>query len=499
MAGAALLLVALIAGAVLRFAALDRRPMHHDEANQALRCEPLITRGEYRYDPFDHHGPTLYYLAAPLLRLGCGTDFAACTEVLLRTVTAIAGLAAILLIWPLRGALGNGGAIAAMAFTALSPGLVYYSRFFIQEMLLVAATTALLVAVWRFARRPTPVWAAAIGASLGLMLATKETAVLTFAALGLGAMAVLWRRWRPRIGHLGWGLGAGILVLVVLFSSLGTHWEGLTGLVRAIPFYLNRAGGGGHAHGILFYLEPLGRYEWPLLALTAVGVVAAFRDRTDDPAALFRRGLAIATLALTGFYLAIPYKTPWCLMTPLAFAAILAGHGVAALAGHIATRRGVAVWAATLALLVPLALTAHRLSFVTMSDVRNRWGYVETSRDLLTLVERMHALAAVHPLGHGMTVAVVSPAECIWPLPWYLRRFTRVGYWTGAEAVPPGIHPDVVLGDPETTLPVAQRLAGERMTRLFGLRSEVFLSLDCPADLWRRMVAERTARRPSPP
>jgi hypothetical protein len=94
-----------------------------------------------------------------------------------------------------------------------------------------------------------------------------------------------------------------------------------------------------------------------------------------------------------------------------------------------------------------------------------------------------------------MTVAVVAPAENIWPLPWYLRRFSRVGYWNDPLAVPLTLVPAVVIGDPEATGPVAERIPGEPVNKLFGLRSEVFLSLDCPADLWRRMVAARPPQR----
>lgn len=490
-AGTVLLLAVLVVGSVLRFAALERRPMHHDEANQALRCEPLLTRGEYRYDPADHHGPTLYYLTAPILRLACGVEFAACTENLLRAVTAAAGLAVVLLVWPLRGALGGGGTLAAMACIALSPGLVFYSRFFIQEMVLVAATMALVVTIWRYAQRPSAWWAVAGGAAAGFMLATKETAVLTFAAFAIALVVVLWGRWRPRWAHLGWAVLAGALVLAVFYSSFGTHGAGLVGLIRAIPFYLNRAGGGDHNHDAWFYGEPLLRYEWPILALAAVGTMAAFATRADTPADLFRRGLAIAALILTGFYLLIPYKTPWCLMTPLALWALMAGQGVAVLAGPGLSRRALAAWLPTVACLVLLTVTAHRLSFVTMGDVRNRWGYVETSRSLLDLVGRMQGLAAIHPQGHALTVAVVSPVEVIWPLPWYLRRFTRVGYWNDPTDVPPGLMPDVVIGAPATASPVAERLGTERATRLFGLRSGVFLSLDCPADLWQRMMTQR--------
>ena len=60
----ALVAIALAAGLALRLARLDVRPMHHDEANQAVKFGALLERGEYRYDAHDHHGPTLYYLTA---------------------------------------------------------------------------------------------------------------------------------------------------------------------------------------------------------------------------------------------------------------------------------------------------------------------------------------------------------------------------------------------------------------------------------------------------
>ena len=58
--------IALAAGLALRLARLDVRPMHHDEANQAVKFGALLEHGEYRYDAYDHHGPTLYFLTLPV-------------------------------------------------------------------------------------------------------------------------------------------------------------------------------------------------------------------------------------------------------------------------------------------------------------------------------------------------------------------------------------------------------------------------------------------------
>ena len=65
---AGLFLLIVIGAAALRFFDLGLRPMHHDEANQAVKFGALLEKGEYRYDRADHHGPSLYYLSLPFAR-----------------------------------------------------------------------------------------------------------------------------------------------------------------------------------------------------------------------------------------------------------------------------------------------------------------------------------------------------------------------------------------------------------------------------------------------
>ena len=91
----ALVAIALAAGLVFRLARLDARPMHHDEANQAVKFGALLERGEYRYDAHDHHGPTLYYLSLPAAKLRGQPTFASLDERTLRAVTAVFGAATI--------------------------------------------------------------------------------------------------------------------------------------------------------------------------------------------------------------------------------------------------------------------------------------------------------------------------------------------------------------------------------------------------------------------
>ncbi|MGE5361112.1 MAG: hypothetical protein ACM3NQ_19010, partial [Bacteroidales bacterium] len=76
--------LALVLGLALRLPRLDARPMHHDEANQALKFGGLLETGQYRYDPADHHGPTLYYLTLPAAWWRGQTTLAALDERTLR-------------------------------------------------------------------------------------------------------------------------------------------------------------------------------------------------------------------------------------------------------------------------------------------------------------------------------------------------------------------------------------------------------------------------------
>ena len=74
------------------------RPMHHDEANQAIRFGDLLEGRGYRYDPQGHHGPTLYYATIPAARLSGARDIAHCTEATVRSVPLAATALLILLV-----------------------------------------------------------------------------------------------------------------------------------------------------------------------------------------------------------------------------------------------------------------------------------------------------------------------------------------------------------------------------------------------------------------
>src|SRR2546426_894506 len=187
-----LLLVAGLALA-LRLPELDRRPMHNDEGVHAMRFRSLWVSNTYQYDPNEFHGPTLEYSTVPSAWLSASHDFNSFTESTFRRVTVAFGVGLILLLFLLADALGKLETLIAAGLTAISPAMVFYSRYFIHEMLLVCFTVLVLAAGWRYTRTRHIGWAALGGAGLGLMFATKETFVIAVGAMGLAALlTVFW-------------------------------------------------------------------------------------------------------------------------------------------------------------------------------------------------------------------------------------------------------------------------------------------------------------------
>jgi uncharacterized protein (TIGR03663 family) len=129
-------------------------------------------RYTFHYDPRNYHGPTLFYFAKLTTSALGVTDFA------VRFVPAFFSIATILLMFSLRSWIGSVGALASAALVAVSPGAVYFGRYFIHESLLVCFTLAAVLAVWEFRLGRRPRWLFIATAAAALMFATKETVII---------------------------------------------------------------------------------------------------------------------------------------------------------------------------------------------------------------------------------------------------------------------------------------------------------------------------------
>jgi hypothetical protein len=122
------------------------------------------------------------------------------------------------------------------------------------------------------------------------------------------------------------------------------------------------------------------------------------------------------------------------------------------------------------------------------------------------MVERLKALARVHPDGAALPVQVVS-RENLWPLPFYLRGFARVGWWNGVSDEAP-VAP-VILATPDMEPAVGRRLydvppPGERelyvslFDRPMELRPRVELRGYVANGLWERFWQAEAAAPADP-
>jgi uncharacterized protein (TIGR03663 family) len=422
---AALLFLALAAlAAAFRFPRLADRPMHADEGVNADKLGTLLEHGRYEYSTVDFHGPTLIYAALAFARLGGFQNYRDLNETVLRALPAAVGVLLVAAHFWLIPYLGIWASACAALFTAVSPAMVYYSRYFIHEMLLVLLTFCALLAVLRYLRRPAARWALAAGALFGLMFATKETWIVAAACMAVAAVvapAVVSRQ-LPKHALLAVAAFAGVALL--LLSSFGTHPRGIVDSVLAYRTYFARGAGvnTAHVHPWYFYFACL-RGE-ALIAILAVAGIAA----SHTP-----RFFKIYTVLMVAVYCAIPYKAPWNVLSFWHATILLAGAGV----GWIATRLPKAVAIVLIGLVAAqLGTQAYADSFERASDPRNPWVYAHTGTDVFTIVKQIAALAAVAPAGRDLPIQIFTH-ENLWPLPWYLRRYPNVRWWNGVSDTAP--------------------------------------------------------------
>jgi uncharacterized protein (TIGR03663 family) len=458
----------LLTAAALRLPRLADRPMHADEAIQADKFGTLLETGDYEYNPRDYHGPALLYATLVPARLRGIDKHANLDETALRIVPVFFGLALVALPLLLADALGRTAAVAASGLMAVSPAMVYYSRYYIPEMLLAYFLLGTIVFAYRYARSGGARWAVLAGACLGLAFAAKETAALAAAAMSIALALTTRKLGDPRILVLA--LAAALFAFVLPVTSFFRHPGALADYVQSFANYSGRGfGRGPHVHAWHYYFGLLLRAEAVILTLAAV---CAVKSRKPLP-----RFLLIYTAVLTALYSVIPYKTPWCVLGPLSGMAILAG------AGAVALFRGRKVAPAAV-------LAAGVLQMYAAGG--SPYAYSQTSPDVYAVRDKLESLAAVHPGGRAMPVAVFSRVN-IWPLPWYLRTFTNVGWWNGVPKQKPPA--PVLLGTPDMEPGLARMIyeyapPGERelymnmFDRAVELRPQVELRGYVAKSLW---------------
>ncbi len=461
-----LLLLVVILALVLRLPRLTERPMHGDEAIHADKFGQLLEQGTYRYNPNEYHGPTLNYFTLIPAKLQGAVNLKQVNEVTLRIVPVFFGALLILLLLLLADGLGAGAVIIAGLLTAVSPAMVFYSRYYIQETLLVCFTFGLIVYGYRYVQDKNIVWAISAGLFAGLMHATKETCIIAFGSIVLALLLVRlvhrgqssfsWKIW-----HIVAGIIAAVLVSVVFYSSFFTNPGGIADSVKALISYFTRASENKlHIHPWYYYLQLLIYFklgtgpvfsEALIVVLAVVGFAAAIRGKLSTDVDLrLVRFIGFYTLIMTVVYSAIPYKTPWCLLSFLGGMILLAGIGAVAIIKSVSTMTGrVIVAAALIATGAHLLWESYLANYKYYAEPVNPYVYAHPTRDVIAVANRVKAVAAAAPEGYNIYIEVICADNDYWPLPWYLRSFNNVGWWDKVDYKTPAAPVIIATADLE--------------------------------------------------
>jgi uncharacterized protein (TIGR03663 family) len=268
-----LFIIIIIIAIVLRFLFLDLKLLHHDESIHAWFSYELLTKGSYTYDPM-YHGPFLYYITAAMFWLFGQSDLVA------RLMPALFGMLLVPLVYFIYrlGYLDKRQALVAALFIAVSPDMVYFSRFLRHDIFQLFFTLLILVALLWYLNsgKFRYVLVAAIGVAGGMSL-KEDMPIFLLILLLFGLYLLIQRKivlpktWK-RDALIG--IIISVAIISLFYSSFGTQLNVLqTGWIKAYEHWTAMSNACRICGPWFFYIILLILYEIPILILAIVGVI----------------------------------------------------------------------------------------------------------------------------------------------------------------------------------------------------------------------------------
>ncbi len=438
-------LLPLIILVLLRFAFLDARPIHHDESVNGWFVDGMFRRGYFSYDPQNYHGPLFFYL------LGLSFKIFGRSLIALRVPPVIFGGLVTFTPFLFKRWLGQSGAWIAALLLAVSPAMVFYSRYAIHEtgfMLL----SILWVWQWLTIRNEgfTPKSMIWLGLTLGGLACFKETFILLGAALLIAevvssliekkpTLPLLPRFWLMAIGVFG----VAFIPIVIFFTGFFQDGEGMAKFFEAFTLWSGTGtNGNGHQKPFDYWIKIMGSLEWFSLA-GLVLIPFAFKQFNRE-----LRYLSWVGIALFGIYSWVSYKTPWCLLSFYWFFVFT----LAAFANHLIEVRmkgwGLSrawVWGIISIGALVSAAQAYDVAYQNPDQDGHAYIYGQTYHELTDQVQKILDHARADP-SYKETVRIQVVSSFTWPLPFLLGEFKSVAYYT-EKNVPPVLDGDLILMD----------------------------------------------------
>jgi predicted membrane-bound mannosyltransferase/DNA-binding beta-propeller fold protein YncE len=233
--------ILLIAALLSRTIGLGDRAMSHDESLHAVYSWQLYDGRGYQHQPM-MHGPLKFILNPVMYFLFGVNDWSA------RIQVALFGVAMVAFVWMMRRWLGKTGAFLAAAMFAVSPALLYHSRYIRDEVMLCSLLVLLVVAMFRYLETRSLKWLIWTAVTLGLAFTTMEASFIYGGLFGiylvLALTAQLWaiswddanRRtsFRVLVGAALPLLAIGLLFVIFKQKTAGLTLIGLGGLTALL-------------------------------------------------------------------------------------------------------------------------------------------------------------------------------------------------------------------------------------------------------------------------
>ena len=478
-------LLIILFALLIRLFDLGERVFHHDESVHASFTLRLLNTGQYTYDPA-YHGPFLFHTTAAIFH------FLGINDTTARLIPVFFGVATIPLLFLLERELGKRGVLWSAFLIALSPSMVYYSRFFRNDLIIVFCTLATVAGGIRYlenlhSTKRYP-YLILVASSLAIAVSSKENAYLVILMFGAyGGIYLLYKfysDWKKENLSLKKALllkGSAVLpflsdiiisgvlfifIVMLFYTSLFRNETTIFSIVGKAFFHwmemhkIQRLGG-----PFYFYIPILLIYEIPILLFGTMGIVYFLRKKDKNvPFFLFLSYWAVASLLLYSY---LQEKVPWLVVHIVLPFAILAGAYLGEFFPRVPdngklrsingvengnsesgeksiferNRSGIHILlAGILALTLIISLfQCISVNFYKSMDPDEKMTYIQASPDVRKLMEKIEGF---NKGPETLTLCVIEPQDLYWPLPWYLRDYELASYFRN---LPSNTNYDVII------------------------------------------------------
>jgi len=433
--------IILAVAAWLRIYDIDVRPPHSDESVNFLFTETTARDGYYPYSHENYHGPLFFYIITAIIH------FFGDSLLALRACSIACGILLVASVFAYDRLISRPFAVLGALFTALSPSLIFFSRYAIHESLLLLGENLLaLFSLWWWQKKDPRAWYG-VAFSIFILITTKESFPIAIASIGLGLLALgNWREhWETARAQTNPIFMSFLLMVTLVFFvfSAGFRWtDGIIEMFGAVPQWIGRGSSDiGHFKPFLYYLQDvIWKTEPQLLVVFLAAVLAALalllmgeirqtagNMRQDGGAAIY---FAVWTFAAAVVYGIIRYKTVW-LVVNITFPAILLMTCVLSALTLSASRAANAAAVFSILSVVFSSWTmTMKYNFLTSPlpphaaltgtfpyGPENPFSYVHTAPGMLKLVDDVREYWKQKP-----DAKVLIGIEGYFPLPYYFRH-----------------------------------------------------------------------------